>query len=91
MIIVYFAEKHTNTFDRLPILNYSEYHSDWSCDLCYSQNYESDFKTIISTESQYHRVCSDCICTKKFESIFKSSANEIRDTILTHFKYLNEV
>jgi hypothetical protein len=67
MIAVYFAEKHTNTFDLLPFIDHSEYHSDWCCDLCYSQNYESDFKTIISTQRQYYRVCSDCIYTKRFE------------------------
>jgi|688.fasta_scaffold1630218_2 hypothetical protein len=94
MISVYFAEKHMNTFDLLPLLESSEFHSHWSCDLCYSQSYEVscfDFKTIIATSSQYRRVCSECLNTKNFEDIFKEESYEIKGIISNHFKYLNEV
>ncbi len=91
MISIYFAEKHSNSFIPLPLLESSEYHSDWCCDLCYSNNYTNnsiDFKTIISTPSQYRRVCSDCLNKKEFETAFGSHSNKIREIILNHYKYL---
>jgi hypothetical protein len=94
MITVYFAEKHMNTFDLLPLLESSEFRSEWCCDLCYSQSYEIncfDFKTIIATSSQYRRVCSECLNTKNFEDIFKEDSDEIQEIIMKHFRYLNKV
>ena len=92
MISVYFAERHKNMFELLytnrslgdNCERYSEYHSDWMCDLCYSHPYDMklfDYKTIISTPSRYRRVCSTCINNKYFCDIFSENVDEILSII----------
>lgn len=75
---IFFAKNDTNVFRLLSDTNFTSYHSDWSCDLCYCQNSsDTDFKTIIITYHQYRRVCSECISNGFLYPIFGNDAEKI--------------
>jgi len=90
MISIYFANNYTNNFEKLSDTNkhnITEYHSDWMCDVCFAQPYNIElfqYKTIISTETHYKRLCSSCINTKNFHSIFLNNSDRILSIIHTH-------
>jgi hypothetical protein len=83
---IFLAEKNTNLFKLLPNLTETDYHSEWTCDLCYCQNI-NNFRLIISTHQHYQRVCSQCINTTKFNHIFTENTDKIKNMLKDSITY----